>query len=483
MVTRILVIDDDRDMCEMLEESLQRVGYQVAWRTRGDEGLDLLRDQDFDVIITDLNLDGQSGIDLCKRFTENRPDTPVIVITAFGDMSAAINAIRAGAHDFINKPIDMTVLERAIERATQHRHLREEVKRLSRASGDAPSPENGALGSLIGSSRAMLGVYDLVRRVAPSDTTVLLSGESGTGKELVARALHEQSTRHEGRFVAINCAAVPAELLESELFGHVKGAFTDAKNSRQGLFEQASNGTLLLDEVGEMPLEMQPKLLRVLQERQVRPVGGNTSVPVTARIIAATNRDLESEVDQKHFREDLFYRLNVVQIEIPPLRARGNDILLLAEHFVRKFSERSGKPVHGLSTEAQTKLVAYDWPGNVRQLENTIERAVALTRGEQIMLEDLPERVTRFDGTTGVLNDVDLEHVRTLEQVERRHIEQAVKHAHGNKTRAAKALGIDRRTLYRKLERYAGGRPSTAPVAVPPANDTPSSSSNSTNAS
>ena len=264
----------------------------------------------------------------------------------------------------------------------------------------------------------MLGVYDLVRRVAPADTTVLLSGESGTGKELVARALHEQSDRKEGRFVAINCAAVPAELLESELFGHVKGAFTDAKNSRQGLFEQASGGTLLLDEVGEMPLEMQPKLLRVLQERQVRPVGGNTSVPVTARIIAATNRDLEAEVEQKRFREDLFYRLNVVQIEIPPLRARGNDVLLLAEHFVRKFSERSGKPVHGLSVEAQTKLLAFDWPGNVRQLENTIERAVALTRGEQISIEDLPERVTRFDGTTGVLNDVDLEHVRTLDQVE-----------------------------------------------------------------
>jgi two-component system response regulator HydG len=475
MQTRILVIDDDRDMCELLEESLGRGGYQVTWRTRGDEGVDLLREQDFDVIITDLNLDGASGIDLCKRFTENRPDTPVIVITAFGDMAATINAIRAGAHDFINKPIDMTVLERAIERATQHRHLREEVKRLSRAATpglEQNGIEHAALGALIGSSRAMLGVYDLVRRVAPADTTVLLSGESGTGKELVARALHDQSDRREGRFVAINCAAVPAELLESELFGHVKGAFTDAKSSRQGLFEQASGGTLLLDEVGEMPLEMQPKLLRVLQERQVRPVGGNTSVPVTARIIAASNRDLEGEVEQKRFREDLFYRLNVVQIEIPPLRARGNDTLLLAEHFVRKFSERSGKPVHGVSIEAQTKLLAYDWPGNVRQLENTIERAVALTRGEQIMIEDLPERITRFDGSTGVLSDVDLEHVRTLEQVERRHIEQAVKHAHGNKTRAAKALGIDRRTLYRKLERYAGGR--TAPN--PTQTEVPSSS-------
>jgi two-component system response regulator HydG len=304
--------------------------------------------------------------------------------------------------------------------------------------------------------------------VAATDTTVLLSGESGTGKELVARALHEQSHRAAGRFVGLNCAAMPGELLESELFGHVRGAFTDAKNGRDGLFEQANDGTLLLDEIGEMPLDMQPKLLRVLQERQVRPVGGNVSVPVTARVIAATNRDLEGEVEAKRFREDLFYRLNVVQIHIPPLRARGNDILLLAEHFVHKFASRSGKSITSISSDAQRTLLAYDWPGNVRQLENSIERAVALTRGEQIQVDDLPERVVRFNGSARAADDVDLEHVLTLDQVERRQIERAIRQHHGNKTRAAKALGIDRRTLYRKLERYDGAPPvPNAPMRDP----------------
>ena len=452
MRARILVIDDDRDMCELLHERLEASGYEVSWRQHADEGIDLLSDRDFDVVITDLNLDGASGLDICRRFKENRPNTPVIVITGFGDMGAAVAAIRAGAQDFLSKPIDMALLEHAIVRSLSQRHLREQIRRLEQAY----VPPAETLGSLIGTSRAMRTVYDLVRRVAHSDTTVLLSGESGTGKELVANALHEQSGRDGGNFVAINCAAVPSELLESELFGHVRGAFTDAKVDRLGLMEQARNGTLLLDEIGEMPLEMQPKLLRVLQERQVRPVGGNTCVPMTARIIAATNRDLEGEVEAKRFREDLFYRLNVVQIHIPPLRARGNDVLLLAEHFASRFASRAHKRVLAISPDAQRKLLAYDWPGNVRQLENSIERAVALTRGEQIQVEDLPEKVQSFDGWSRAAEDVDLENVLTLEQIERRQIERALRQAHGNKTRAAKALGIDRRTLYRKLDRYDG---------------------------
>jgi len=386
MSTRILVIDDDQSMCELLQESLERSGWQVEWRTRGDEGLELVREKDFDVVITDVNLEHMSGHDLCRNLTENRPDTPVIVITAYGNMSSAISAIRAGAYDFINKPIDMAQLAHVIDRAVQHRHLREEVKRLT----SEASKGGRGVGSLTGESRAMRKVYDLIRRVADTDTTVLLSGESGTGKELVARALHTESARANAPFVAINCAAVPASLLESELFGHMKGAFTDAKNTRKGLLEQASGGTLLLDEIGEMPLEMQPKLLRVLQERQVRPVGGNAVVPVDCRIIAATNRDLESEVEEQRFREDLYYRLNVVQIHIPPLRARGNDVLVLAQHFVRKFAERMGKGVTGISSEAAKKLLDYDWPGNVRQLENSMERAVTLTRFEQITSRTCP---------------------------------------------------------------------------------------------
>jgi two-component system response regulator HydG len=405
-----------------------------------------------------------TGIEICRRFKENRPNTPVILITGFGSMSSAVDAMRAGAQDFITKPVEVPVLLHAIERSLGDRHLREQIRRLK----DAQVAPTESLGSLIGTSRAMRSVYDLVRRVAATDTTVLLSGESGTGKELVARALHEQGARGSGRFVGINCAAVPGDLLESELFGHVRGAFTDAKNGREGLFEQANDGTLLLDEVGEMPLDMQPKLLRVLQERQVRPVGGNTSVPMRARIIAATNRDLEGEVEAKRFREDLFYRLNVVQIHVPPLRARGNDVLLLAEHFVCSFAARAGKPVIGIDPEAQRKLLAFDWPGNVRQLENAMERAVALTRSERVQVEDLPERVVQFDRTNRPAEDVDLEHLLTLDQIERRQIERVIRQYHGNKTRAAKALGIDRRTLYRKLERYDGApRLPVAPIAAP----------------
>jgi two-component system response regulator HydG len=451
MSTQVLVIDDDQSMCELIAEVLASRGYSVEWRMRGDEGLELLRERDFDVVITDVNLDTMNGLDLCRIVTENRPDTPVIVITAFGDMSSAITAIRAGAYDFINKPMDMTSLTHAIERAVQHRHLRERVRRLRGTAQAHPG-----ISELTGGSRAMLKVYDLIHRVADADTTVLLSGESGTGKELVARALHDHGSRSQMPFVAINCAAVPANLLESELFGHVKGAFTDARVTRQGLLEQATGGTLLLDEIGEMPLEMQPKLLRVLQEKMVRPVGGNIAVPVNARIIAATNRDLEIEVEEKRFREDLYYRLNVVQIHIPPLRTRGDDVLLLANHFVKKFVERTGKNVTGISGEAAKKLLEYDWPGNVRQLENSMERAVALTRTEHIQVEDLPERISRFESSGSTLTEVNTQHVLSLDQVEKRHIQRALKNANGNKTQAAKALGVDRRTLYRKLERYEG---------------------------
>jgi DNA-binding NtrC family response regulator len=454
MRTQILVVDDSSDMCGLLAESLHAGGFEVTCRMNVDEAVELLQERDFDAVITDLHLDGRSGIEICRRVKENRPNTPVIVITGFGDMTSAIEAIRAGAYDFMTKPIDSQLLQHALHRSLGVRHLREQIKRLEQA--EVPTTES--LGALIGKSRAMSTVYDLVRRVAASDTTVLISGESGTGKELVARALHDES-RRAGHFVGINCAAVPGELLESELFGHVRGAFTDAKNGRAGLFEQANGGTLLLDEIGEMPLDMQPKLLRVLQERMVRPVGGNVALPVTARVIAATNRDLEGEVEGKRFREDLFYRLNVVQIHIPPLRARASDIPLLADHFVQGFAARSGKSISGFSPEAHRVLSAYDWPGNVRQLENVIERAVALTRGEQIQVDDLHERIVRFNGTSPAADEVDLEHVLSLDQLERRQIERALRQNHGNKTRAAKALGIDRRTLYRKLDRYGGAAP------------------------
>jgi two-component system response regulator HydG len=449
MSESLLVVDDDREMCELMQSALEKRGYEVEWHTEGAEALASLAERDFSVVVTDLNLDTMSGLEICRYATENRPNVPVIVITAFGDMSSAIAAIRAGAYDFLTKPLEMEALIHAVNRAMQHRHLREEVNRLTE---ELRSTE--ALGGLIGKSPTMRQVYDLMSRVSATDSSVLLTGESGTGKELVARALHAESPRGTKPFVAINCAAVPANLLESELFGHVRGAFTDAKTSRKGLFERASGGTVLLDEIGEMPMEMQPKLLRVLQERKLRPVGGSSEVSFDARILAATNRDLQSDVEEGRFREDLYYRLNVVEIHVPPLRTRGNDVLLLAQHFVNELSERMDKAVQGLSGEAARKLLDYDWPGNVRELENAMERAVALTRFERITVEDLPERIRSYESTRVTPIDVDAGQVLTLQELEKRYVERVLKAVGGNKTRAAKLLGLDRRTLYRKLDRY-----------------------------
>lgn len=454
MKSEVLLVDDEKDICEMIHAGLAKHDIQVDWRTSAEEALLLLQNQDYDAIVTDVNLQDMSGLDLCQRIVENRPDVPVIVITAFGSMESAIAAIRAGAYDFINKPVEIAALAHVIDRAVQHRHLRQEVKRLRQTIETLDAP-----GELIGQSASMKKVYDLIHRLSDTDATVLLTGESGTGKELVARALHSQSRRAGRPLLAINCAAVPPNLLESELFGHVKGAFTDAHSDRKGLFERADGGTVLLDEIGEMPLEMQPKLLRVLEERKVRHVGGEKEISFDTRVIASTNRDLESEVEDGRFREDLYYRLNVVQIHLPPLRARGNDILLLAQKFVQKFSEKLSKPVRGISSEAARKLLEYDWPGNVRQLQNSMERAVTLTRFEQITVDDLPDKIRHYESTKMVLVDSDAEHLLSLEELEKRYIERVLKAVSGNKTQAATVLGLDRRTLYRKLERYQEEQP------------------------
>jgi two-component system response regulator HydG len=304
----------------------------------------------------------------------------------------------------------------------------------------------------------MRRVFDLVTRVADSDASVLIMGESGTGKELIARAVHAQSSRRDGPFLAVNCAAMPGALLESELFGHTRGAFTDAKAARTGLFEQASGGTLFLDEIGELPIEMQPKLLRALQERMVRPIGGNVEVPFDARIVTATNRDLEAEVDEKRFREDLYYRINVVRVDAPALRERGGDVLLLAQHFVERFAARSNKAVRGIHAAAAEKLVNYDWPGNVRELENCIERAVALLRFDEVTVDDLPEKIRQYRADRLVFATDDLTEVLTIDELERRYIQRVLTLVGGNKSRAADLLGLDRRTLYRRLDRYGGPR-------------------------
>ena len=449
MSGRVLVVDDDRSMCELLEAGLKRRGFEVAWRQGASEAFDLFMAGDFDVVATDLAMPGEGGLALCQRIVENRPDVPVIVVTAFGSLETAVGAIRAGAYDFITKPVEVEALALALDRAVQHRALREEVKRLRKAVADAQRFDE-----LVGASPAMQRVYSLLEKVADSEASVMVFGESGTGKEVVARALHSRGRRRAGPFVAINCAAMPEALLETELFGHAKGAFTDARTARAGLLVQASGGTLFLDEIGDMPLGLQPKLLRALQERKARPVGGDAEVSFDVRLIAATNRDLEAAVEERRFREDLFFRINVIPLELPPLRSRGNDVLLLAQHFAERFAVRAGKKVTGLAPAAAEKLLAYSWPGNVRELQNCIERAVALTQFEQIAADDLPEKVRAFKRSHVLLAAEDPSELVPMEEVERRYILKVLEAVGGNKTLAARLLGFDRKTLYRKLERY-----------------------------
>jgi two-component system response regulator HydG len=457
MKTRVLFVDDDQSLRETLELGLGRHGYTVASRASADEALLALGGDDYDVVVTDLNMRNVSGIELCQRVVANRPDIPVIVLTAFGSLDTAVAAIRAGAYDFISKPVELDVLAIAIDRAAQHRNLGEEVRRLRLDASRVPHFEE-----FVGQSPAMQVVYDLMERVAESEATVLITGESGSGKDVVAHALHRRGRRQNGPFVAINCAAMPAPLLESELFGHVKGAFTDAKSAQPGLFVQANGGTIFLDEIGDMPLELQPKLLRVLQERAVRPVGGRTETAVDVRVIAATNRDLESAIEEARFREDLFYRINVVHVSLPPLRAHQGDILPLAAHFATQFAARAQKNVTGLTHTAAEKLLAYEWPGNVRELQNCIEHAVALARFDQIGVDDLPEKIRDYRRSHVLLSSDDPSELVPMEEVERRYIARVMEAVGGNKTAAARILGFDRKRLYRMLERLEIDAPKTA---------------------
>jgi DNA-binding NtrC family response regulator len=443
-----LVVEDDGAMRDLLAQGLTRRGFQPTTQKSGGDAVTQVLDSDFDVVVTDLNMPGVNGVDLCHRVAESRPDLPVVVLTAFGSLETAIASIRAGAYDFVTKPVELDALALVLDRAVSHRRLREEVHRLRRTV--AAGVDRGAM---IGQSAALQRAFELMDRVADSDATVLITGESGTGKELAARALHERSKRMSGPFIALNCAAMPEPLLESELFGHVRGAFTDAKTAKTGLFVEANSGTLFLDEIGELPVGLQPKLLRALQERRVRPVGATTEVPFDARVVAATNRDLEALVGEGRFREDLYFRLNVIGVELPPLRARGNDVLLLAQRFTEQFASRSGKRVIGFSPELARRLLAYPWPGNIRELQNCIERAVAVTGFDQLGVDDLPEKIRNYSAAAGS-SAGDAEEIVPLADVEKRYILQALEAFGGNRTMAAKALGLDRKTLYRKLEQY-----------------------------
>jgi two-component system response regulator AtoC len=448
--TKIFVIDDEKEMVELLQLGLKKRGFVVVPFSNGADALAGLTEHDVDVVVTDLNMKGMTGLELCQTLVADRPDLPVIVLTAFGSFETAVGAIRAGAYDFVTKPVEIEALAIAIRRAAERRRLSGEVKRLR----EVVASTRGR-GDLVGASPAMQTTYTLIDQVSATDATVLITGESGTGKEVVAREVHNRSRRKDGPFVAINCAAVPEALLESELFGHAKGAFTDAKQSRQGLFAQAHGGTLFLDEIGEMAISMQPKLLRAIQERKIRPVGAEGEITVDVRLITATNRDLEEMVEAKAFREDLYYRINVIHIPLPPLRARGGDVLLLAQHMLRQYAAVFDKKVMGLSPAAAERLVGYDWPGNVRELGNCLERAVALAHFEEIQVEDLPDKIrSRSAPRSTNINANELPELLTLEEVERRHTLRVLEACKDNRTDAAKILGLDRKTLYRKLLRW-----------------------------
>lgn len=449
MSGNVLIIEDDSDMCNMLSVGLSRRGYRVTTFTSGQEGLACVETDLPDVVLTDIHLPDKNGIEICNSIVANHPDIPVVIMTAFGSMDTAIAAIRAGAYDFVTKPLDLDILALSLDRAVRYRNLQDTVKKLRNATKNPVIFDN-----LVGESPTMEELFSRISRIADSEASLLITGESGSGKELAARAVHMHSRRKNQSLTTINCAAMPAQLLESELFGHTRGAFTDAKDHRKGLFLEADRGTLFLDEVGEIPLELQPKLLRALEERVVRPVGGTTEQSFDVRIISATNRDLETAVEDGQFREDLYYRLNVINIEMPPLRSRGTDILLLAETFIQHFSKKQKKAITGLSDATAAKLLEYSWPGNVRELRNAIEHAVALTPFDKLVPDDLPEKISLFKNDYIMLGAEDPMELISMEEMERRYIMHVLNRTDGNRSLTARILQVDRKTLYRKLQNY-----------------------------
>ena len=442
---RILVVDDEPSARSGLSRLLVQEGYIADTAEDGAKALALATERPPDVIVTDLKMPGMDGIELCRRLREQDPDLPVIVVTAFGDVNSAVQAMRAGADDYLTKPVDFDALLLALERATQRRELRAEADNLRRQIRER---EGEGLEGLIGVSPAMQKVYRVARQVAGARATVLITGESGTGKGELARAVHLKSPRVKGPFVSLHCAALAESLLESELFGHEKGSFTGADRRRIGRFELANGGTLFLDEVGDIPASTQVKLLQVLQERTFERVGGNEPISTDVRVIAATNHDLAADVQEGRFREDLYYRLNVVHIDMPPLRVRDGDVLLLANSFLRKFAAENKKTVVGFTDAARAKIVAHRWPGNVRELENAIERGVVLCEDAQIGEEHLPIDVAPVaKGTVRIPG-------ATMAEIERYSILSTLEATNGSTTRAAEMLQISVRTIQYRLHEY-----------------------------
>ncbi len=439
--TKVLVADDEAIVRESLRDWLDDVGHQVLTAENGPQALEIIRKEKPAVLITDLVMPGMDGIEVMKKARELLPGIEVIIITAYGSIPTAINAIREGAYDYIEKPFCPERAEILIEKLMEHRRLREENIALHQKLEERYRFEN-----IVAKSSRMQQVIEVIKMVAKSNATVLITGDTGTGKELVARAVHSQSYRRDRPFVAVSCAALPESLLESELFGHEKGSFTGAYAQKKGKFEAADGGTLFLDEIGEMSANIQVHLLRVLEEKEFNRVGGNEPVKVDVRVISATNVDMKEAIAQGKFREDLYYRLNVVNIELPPLRERTEDIPLLAEHFLKGFALENQKEIAGFSPEATDFLLKHDWPGNVRELENAIERAVILAQNSVIEAADLSQQELMPAGSTSP--------AKNLKQVEEKHIQDVLAKARGNYTEAARILGISRMTLYNKIKAY-----------------------------
>ena len=452
----ILIVDDDAAMRDYLRDELEHERFKVVTAEGGRAGVERVKQGGIDLVVSDVKMPELDGLDLLREVRAVEPSPYVITITAFGSIDTAIRAVKLGAYDYVTKPFEFDQLLLTIEKALGERELRTEVVKLR-----AEVARRDRLENLIGRSQAMQEIFDLIRRVSGSPANVLITGESGTGKELVARAIHTHSPRKARPFLAVNCAAIPDALLESDLFGYKRGAFTDARTDRQGMFVEADGGTIFLDEITELPLPLQPKLLRVLQEHEVRPLGASRSERIDVRVIAATNRDIESSLAAGDFREDLYYRLNVIQVQIPPLRARTDDVLPLALHFLARSATRAGKALRGFSEAANKILLGHHWPGNVRELENVVERAVALCDREIVGPEDLPPALRERKGQDRL--GAAVAQGLTLEQLEREYIERVMQAEGGNKTRAAQRLGLDRKTLYRKLDEYAASPKTPVP--------------------
>ena len=432
---RILLVEDEDDAAEMLGELLRGSGYRTAHARDMESARARLRDFSPHAVLCDVVLDKSDGLALAAEIRSTRPTLPIVAMTGYASVERAVTALRLGLTDFLVKPFGIAEVDRAL-------------RRVLRIGAD--------LEALVGESEAMVELRSSVAQLAPSETTVLIEGESGTGKELVAQTIHQNSPRADGPLVSVNCAAIAPTLLESELFGHVAGAFTDAETSRDGLFAEANGGTLFLDEVGELPLALQPKLLRALQERRVRPVGAFDGMPIDVRIVAATNRDLEKDVEAGRFRADLFYRLNVVRVRVPPLRERGSDVLLLAELFIRRLERARNRALPAISEEVRDALRNHSWPGNVRELQNCLERAVTLSRGDWMELDALPEAVRKAVELPAAAEPQEEDgEPLSLRDLERRYVEHILRVNEGNKTAAARVLGVDRRTLRRMLQRWS----------------------------